>query len=375
MQLKSATKSKLLQTSALVAVALVIVPAESRGAEKLKVSVGGYMEQWFGYTDIDDDQNDNLDLSGFDVKSDSEIHFKGMTKLDNGLEVGINVQLEANSSSDQIDETYLTVRGNFGKVDIGDENSALYMTHVVPKEYGFEVNSGDTADWSLTGSTSISEAGYFRGPFGGTYIEPNRANDSTKITYYTPRLNGFRFAASYSPDDQQDDNAQPDRNTGFSDGVMAGLDFSKDFGDFDLSASAGYGTFLETAANTDEPVAYAFGLRLGVQNFTLGASFAGFDDHGRFDGNAYMIGGTYDFTSHFGLSLNYFHGERDGIPGDTDPSNAQADQDSYTMGAKYVIGPGVNLAATLGFSEFTSDEAGVGDVESYYLVTGIELSF
>ena len=106
-------------------------------------------------------------------KSDTEIHFKGSTKLDNGLEVGINVQLEGNSnSSDQIDESYLTVRGNFGQIDIGDENSALYKTHVAPKEYGMGINSGDTVDWELTGNTSIGDSGYFRAPFGGTYIEP-----------------------------------------------------------------------------------------------------------------------------------------------------------------------------------------------------------
>jgi outer membrane protein OmpU len=47
------------------------------------------------------------DLDGVDQKSDSEVWFKGLTTLVNGLSVGINVQLEANSTGDQIDESFL----------------------------------------------------------------------------------------------------------------------------------------------------------------------------------------------------------------------------------------------------------------------------
>lgn len=369
------SKAGLLRTTALVAGGLILSAAPAGAAEKLKVSVGGYMEQWFGYTDIDDDGNPGRDLSGFDVKSDTEIHFKGMTTLENGLEVGINVQLEGNSSSDdQIDESYMILGGRFGQIEIGDENSALYKTHVAPREYGMAINSGDTVEWELDGSTSIGNGGYYRAPFGGTYIEPARANDSTKLTYYTPRLEGFRFGMSYSPDTAQDDNTLPDRNAVLTDGVMGSIDFRRDFSGLTVAASAGYGTFLEAGAGQDEPEAYAFGLTLDYAGFQIGGSFAGFSDSGANDGDGYVLGAAYDFGP-YGVSLTYLHGERAGIAGSTSPNTVQADRDTVALAGQFIIGPGVSAQATLGYSDYTSDEAGVSDVEAAYVITGIRLSF
>jgi len=375
MRFRKTPKAALLQTTTLVAAGLILSTDPASAAEKLKLSVGGFAEQWFGYTDIDDEGNNDLDLTGFDVKSDTEIHFVGSTKLDNGLEVGINVQLEGNSNSgDQIDESYLTLRGKFGQIDIGDENSALYKTHVAPKEYGMGINSGDTVDWELTGATSISNGGYFRAPFGGTYIEPVRANDSTKLTYYTPRIEGLRLGISYSPDSNQDDNTQFDRNTGFSDGVMASIDVRREFSGVTVAASAGYGTFLETTSGQDEPEVYAFGLTFDYGGLQVGGSFAGFNDSGVNDGDGYTLGASYDFGQ-YGVSLTYLHGERDGLDGSTAPGTVQADRDTIALGGQYILGPGVSAQATLGYSEYTSDEAGVGDVTAAYAMTGIRVTF
>ncbi|UUX50051.1 porin [Nisaea acidiphila] len=369
------SKAALLQTTTLVAAGLILTAAPAEAAEKLKLSVGGYAEQWFGYTDIDDEGNQDLDLTGFDVKSDTEIHFKGTTTLDNGLEVGVNVQLEGNSDSgDQIDESYLTVSGKFGRIDIGDENSALYKTHVAPTEYGIGINSGDTVEWELTGATSISDSGYFRAPFGGTYIEPARTNDSTKLTYYTPRLEGFRLGISYAPDTNQDSNVQPDRNSGLTDGVMGGIDFRRDFNGVGLAASAGYGTFLQSGDGVDEPEAYAFGLTVDYAGFQVGGSYAGFTDSGANDGDGYTLGASYDFGE-YGVSLTYLHGERDGIAGSVDPDTVQADRDSVALAGRYILGPGVSAETTLGYSEYTSDAAGAGDIEAAYVITGIRVTF
>ena len=55
-----------------------------------------------------------------------------------------------------------------------------------------------------------------RAPFGATYIEPDAVNDSTKISYFTPRFgfvgngNGFQLGLSYAPDGTcQDSNTLP----------------------------------------------------------------------------------------------------------------------------------------------------------------------
>ena len=76
-------KKSLLATTALAALGAVAVAGPATAAEKIKVSVGGYMEQWFGYSD--NKNSVNADRLAFDQQSDGEIHFKGSTTLDNGI--------------------------------------------------------------------------------------------------------------------------------------------------------------------------------------------------------------------------------------------------------------------------------------------------
>lgn len=356
-------KKVLLGSTAIVAAGLIAAPS-AMAAERIQVGVGGYMEQWFGYTSVDED-NSTRDVDGFDVKSDSEIHFKGATVLDNGIEFGVNVQLEANSNSgDQIDESYLIVKGSFGEINLGSENSAMYKMHYAPSDFGIGINSGDQGDWAALSGSSVSGSGYFRGVLGSTYLEPNRANDSEKLTYYTPRFAGFQIGASYSPDTNQDDNGPVDRDTGVSDMVAIGANYQGDFGGVSLGVSLGYGTFLESASGTNEPEAYSAGITLGVGGFGIGASYAEADDSNA-DGEAYNVGVSYE-TGPFGVSLSYFHGEVEN----------SSEQDTIHLSGKYALGPGVSANATLGYAEFSdAGTAGTDELEATYFVTGIRLSF
>lgn len=354
-------KKVLLGSTALVAAGLIAAPS-AMAAEKLQVSVGGYMEQWFGYTSVDEDSS-TRDIDGFDVKSDSEIHFKGSTTLDNGIEFGINVQLEANTSGDQIDESYLIMKGSFGEINLGSENSAMYKMHYAPSDFGISINSGDQGDWAGLSGSNVSGSGYFRGVLGSTYVEPGRANDSEKLTYYTPRFAGFQLGASYSPDNLQDDNSPVDRNTGVSDMVAFGANYSGDFSGVSLGVSGGYGTFLESASGTDEPESWSAGVTLGIGGFGIGASYAAED--GATEGEAYNLGVSYE-TGPFGVSFTYFHGQVDN----------SSEQDTFHLSGKYALGPGVTAAATLGYAEFQDEgSAGSDELDATYVVTGIRLSF
>jgi predicted porin len=366
-------KKILLGTTAIVAAGMIASPSAD-AAEKLKVSVGGYMEQWFGYVSQDEGTGSTNDYSGFDVKSDSEIHFTGMTTLDNGISVGINVQLEANSNAgDQIDESYLIVKGNFGEINLGSENSALYKMNYAPSEYGIGMNSGDQGDW-VTQPASVS-GGSFRSPFGSTNVEPNRTNDSEKLTYYTPRIEGFQLGVSYIPDNGQDANGQPDRNASFSDGYAVGANFKRDLGGFDLGVSGGYGTFTEgAAAGQDDPAAWALGLTVGFGGFSAGASYAkseGTTD--ALDEEGYNLGVAYA-SGPWGVSLGWFHGEREGST-TAGVTSGTGEQNTYMLSGKYALGPGVTAAATLGHTEYDTDNTGAEGTDGTYFVVGMKLSF
>jgi hypothetical protein len=158
-------KTQLKLTTAIVAVGLLSAGGGVEAAERLSLQVGGYMEQFVGYVAHDDD-NSSVDYDGIDVKSDTETHFTGSTKLDNGIEFGVNVQLEGNSSGDQIDESYMIIKGAFGEINIGDENSAMYKMQKSVAQFGTGNEDGDHIAFIVGDDTSISDSGISRAPFG-----------------------------------------------------------------------------------------------------------------------------------------------------------------------------------------------------------------
>ena len=114
-------KNAVLGTTALVAVgALAAAPASA--AEKIQLGVGGYMQSTYFYQDSDEPAGTPSRISD-KVTQEGEIFFTGTTTLDNGLKFGVNVQLEAYTSTDQIDETYIFVEGSFGRVLLGSETA------------------------------------------------------------------------------------------------------------------------------------------------------------------------------------------------------------------------------------------------------------
>ncbi|MFL2918379.1 MAG: porin [Thalassobaculaceae bacterium] len=373
-------KKVLLGSTAIVAAGMIAAVPSADAASKMKLSVGGYMEQWVGFTSQDDGVAQ--DYSGFSTVSDGEIHFKGKTKLDNGITVGVNVQLEAQQGGDQIDEQYMTVSGGFGQIIIGDENSAMYKMHYAPSDFGIGTNSGDVTSWNKPVSDaegdSIAMGGHYRAPFGATYIEPNAVNDSAKISYFTPRVSGFQLGLSYAPDGSQDNNGLPNRDTANTDYIMVGANFVQKMGGMSVGISGGYGTVTDAAAGGVEPEATSFGIKMGMGGVSAGVSYANYSDHGNADAEGINAGIAYS-SGPMGVSVNYYHGEKDGNNGDAATLDGQAERDVIHLSAKYAMGPGVTLAGTLGHAVYSSDDAdidnSVDESASTYVVMGLKVGF
>ena len=363
-------KKVLLGTTAIVAAGLIATAPSAQAAEKLQAKVGGYMEQWLGYTSQDAVSGNDFD--GLDQKSDGEIHFKGSTTLDNGVSVGINVQLEANTGGDMIDESYMIVKGSFGEINIGSENSAQYKMHYAPSDYGIGLNSGDQSDWvSTTGIGGTT--GTFRGPFGSTYTEAGRTNDANRLTYYTPRIEGFQLGLSYVPNNGEDSNSLVDHNSGTVDGYSVGANYQRKFGSVSLGVSGGYGTIDNgSSSGSADPNVYNLGFKMSVGGFSGGISYAAAEDDASVgDMNGVNIGVAYA-SGPWGVSLAYFEGERNG-----NTSALAATGKTVHLSAKYALGPGVTLAGTLGRAEFedvTAASSG-SDNSGTYLVAGLKVSF
>ena len=135
----------LIATSALAfAGAMAVGPASA--ADKLSLGLGGYMQQWFGYADRDDDNSEG----GIDTQSDSEVYFQGSLDSDMGLKYTVHVQLEANQDSNkaaQIDESFVRISGAFGQLEMGARDSIQARTHYGISDVGVGLTAGDTQKW------------------------------------------------------------------------------------------------------------------------------------------------------------------------------------------------------------------------------------
>ena len=181
----------LMATSALAfAGALAVGPASA--ADKMSLGLGGYMEQWFGYANRDDDGAEG----GWDTQSDTEIHFMGSLDSDMGLKYTVHVELEGNQNSAkaaEIDESFVRVSGAFGQLEFGARDHAMVRMHHGTNDVGIGLTSGDTQKW-IPGAY-LETAGH-AGTAGG--------GDSVKLNYISPRVSGLQVGVSYAPDSENE---------------------------------------------------------------------------------------------------------------------------------------------------------------------------
>src|SRR5262245_37194372 len=191
-------KKVLLGSTALVAAGLIA--GDAAAADGVKLSLGGYYR---GVAGVMFDDFDGVaagledDLRDYVFKQDVEVHFKGETTLDNGLTVGVVVQLEGQTSSDQIDEVYVYFSGGWGELRFGDDDEALeQLCAITPSAAS---NFGPDSPFFSFSNSAASGLSYAatNGICYGT------DNDSTKLIYFSPNFGGFSFAMSFAPNDTQ----------------------------------------------------------------------------------------------------------------------------------------------------------------------------
>jgi outer membrane protein OmpU len=354
-------KKILLGTSALALVGAFVTPAASA---EWDVRVGGYMKQYVGYGNAD--ANFTGDWDGVDVMSDSEIHFLPSITLDNGLRFGANVQLEANTSSDQIDESYMFIRGSFGEINLGSENSAGYkMSYAAPSVGGVGINSGSMSSWIPFGTDEA-----FRGTLGSSFLENEGNNDAQRITYYTPRFAGFQVGASYARDVKQDSSSATNTDPINSDFFDIGANYVNSFGDIDVALSGRYG-IADGAKGESDPEVWLLGANLGFSGFTIGGSYGEQSKTEFSDGEVWDLGVSY-VTGPWGFSVSYINGTNDTndlvIGGDDE-------LEQYLVAVNYKLAKGVAISAFGSYVDYNQTRSNLEDVDGFVIGTGVKLNF
>lgn len=395
-------KKLLYGTTALVAAGLLSSGAYA--ADPIKLSVGGYFSGAFTYQDQDDGTVAGVAEPAANTRShgivrEAEVIFSGSTTLDNGIKVGVNIQLEAQSSADVIDESYIWFEGSWGRIQLGAEDDAAYLLNVGANKatnFFFGVNSPvfsmvecGTNNVSLFAVPTMASgrpdtggtAGI--GCFVGAY-SPLLTSDREKITYFTPKFGGFQFGLSYTPNNHEEPNvgdaggtyagARGDATTGTQGEVISiGANWSGKLAELDIRVSAGYQSADLEANNTTTAIAAldrAGGTGLNVfedrdtwivagaatwKQFTLGVSYY-HDDYGlRLNGDRvdWTVGLTYKTGAwQFGIEYGNTEIERGGAA-----TTGDDEAEAWALGVSYSLGAGVSLQAELQFWNIDSGAA------------------
>ena len=374
-------KKVLLGTTALVAAGMVV--GEAQAADPVALSLGGYYRTAIGAILDDEDGTGEGGQGRHDYfhEQDVEVHFTGETTLDNGLTVGVNVQLEGQTQGgDQIDETWAYVNGSWGELRVGDEDDVAYNYAYIapyaglfgPSTPWFQFsNAGNTPGNALGSSTNFEALGFF--------------GDTGKLYYTTPDFNGFSLGASYAPDGSQDRRSNAnndgcfgcgpsDQNAGGVEDIWSvALGYSGEFSEVSIGFSAGYvkatteGAIL-TATSTGsqgDTDAWGIGLNLGFGNWAFGGSYQEADtDNNSFDYEVWDIGITYRVGAWaIGLGLSESDtGDAPGVKGDVN--------DVWVLGVDYSMGPGVSVSGALSLNDFDNNSAG-GTGQDYSAISAM----
>jgi len=367
-------KKLLVASTALVAFAAV---NSAQAADPIKLSLGGYMNQYIGYADNDENGTANNYAEVLN-QSDIEIYFTGSTTLDNGLTIGVVIQEEQDRGSTGQDDVYMSVKSDsLGEVRLGATKGSSYtLSHAAPN-VGLGINDGDQADWFVNSNGILDEVNtQWAAGDGGNH------NDGQKVIYYTPNLGGFQAGFSYGLAVAGNGTAHNGVNL-YSDGsdyvVDAALAYNGEFSGVSVGADVSY---VNVARGGDGGVNHGYdsnmvrgGIVFGVAGFEFGGSYATDENYGGVkdkDADAWDLGVSYA-TGPYAVSLTYINLEIE----ESGASNAQEDSvDVFELAGTYDMGAGVSLVGSIMNADM-EDGSNVKTAENdaWGVVGGIKVKF
>lgn len=344
-------KKLLLVSTALVGALMTATPAS---AKDTFLNLGGYWRGYGVYADNDEAAGANASLRKFEFRRDAEIHFTGESTLDNGLTVGAHFEMKVANGSGamEADEGYGYLSGGWGRINLGIEDGAVFLLQV----------AAPSADANIDGMRTNINAVVLRvndtatiqdlatalantNAFGNDNYGQADFRTSERLTYMTPKFNGFQAGVSYAP------TTGPASNTlGMSnDQTGAGGGISGAF------TSASYKDLWEASARWDGEF-QGFGMALGggysdstnqaryADGVISGWAGAG-DDSGNYaivDGLMSWNGGLSVANRGFSLGGAYKHSEtqrRDEVVDGGALATGDITSKTWLVGAGYDNGP------------------------------------
>ena len=382
-------KIRLLATVSLFAMAFqpigaIAHSAHQHGAAKAVkngITIGGAIDWQAGYTSQDNDADQRS--PGF--RSDTEVHVTFRGESDHGFDYGAVIELEADVSEDareegiNADKTYVFLETKVGRFELGSNGDAAAMLRVNAASFA-RATGGIHGDWELFAS---EPEGHSHGGGGHTHAFLHMpalplhhmhgiAEDANKISYFTPRLNGFQFGISYLPDSGDGGQIRSGK-TGhrqFENVVNAALQYQGKVNEdvsYALSLSGEAGN--EEVNNHEDLKAYEVGGSVTYRAFTFGGSYGDWYTSVNHpapnlpDGDFWNLGAAYDY-GRGGASIGYLSSTYQGN-----------DFNNLVFSYDYALAPGLSPYAEVSLFEFDHGDADVRDNDGTAIITGIQLNF
>ena len=359
-------------------------------AERIRVRIEGDFQQWVvvGDQNISGRRDAETATNTVDQKHNSELFFIGETKLDNGITVGFEVDLELNTDvGGQIGDSFLSLEHDrWGLTQMGDTSNAAVDMHVGAPDGGISVNDGD-----LIGIEAFVLPEGFE--TSNTLIDTTflQLGDDTsgKVNYFSPRIGGVRLGLSYIPQFEYggSNNSSLTRIDGrgpTTDGVAMAVNYTgsmDSIGGVGVEAYAG-GLFADVApANgSGNPWGIGAGVVFTFGGFEVGGSFASASGDAPLgqsvDGHSFDVGIAYAFGP-YQVGLTYIRGVSRGNRSDS--SDQRLDQ--AILSGTYALGPGIDLVGGLfyfdadGEKSVAEEAQGVTGNHGYGFTSGFKLAF
>lgn len=386
-------KKILLGTTGLVGAALL---ATAASAETPKVTLGGFSNFEYGYSD--DDKPAGLQQQDYGFRNSNEVDIKVDGKTDAGLGYGAEIDLEADTTNSannrgvNATRTFTYLENKWGRVEMGDQKSAAAKMRVDASTLAV-ATGGINGDWIyFVSGTPTSASGFISTSKLPTEHGLNTAfgdmstYNATKISYYTPSFSGFQAGVSYTPNVQSRGtiNTRADA-TGLTDAFDAGVTYNRQLNSalkLGLSGTYEYASGNSSTAaatngfGTDDVSAFNVGALLSWQAFSVAGSY-GYEDQTGIRGadaaSYWTLGGAYN-TGPVGLSVTYLNSRIDDVNG-AFAETGQNKFDNLVFGAEYKLAPGLTPYAEVSMFDFNGGSTTTYGNGGTAVVVGTQLAF
>lgn len=408
-------KNYLLLQTALVAASLAFTNiAEAQTKEQpIGVTVGGYMTQVYRVTDREKDRNTTDLPSQSFTTPDAEIWFNIRAVLADGTVIGGRVELEGQTETDQIDESYMYVeRSDVGRLELGStDRAASKMVYGAPTA----IPGYGTID--PTGNISVVKAPSGARTTGNKIKFSYAGDDAEAINLYTSSNRyfgsksgkGLQFGFSYVPDGCEDSGCATSSISTANAGQASKIyqfaaNYIESFGAFDVAL---FGAYNRASIEADSVGSASSGSATVFKNSGLdGYAFGTTLTYNIVDGSSVQFGGAYkdeeqsvtragdDSRKVYSLGLRYLTaGTKPGSIGvGVDWALSKADQGNvagtavagedeftwYSVGVTYQVAQGILTFAGIGRYEFEDAVSAAtldNDSKATFGVVGMRLDF